>query len=60
MVMQVGTPNNKDKGLQGGHYARTEGPYGGGALQEGPRAPREVQDRTGGSGQEIPELESAT
>jgi hypothetical protein len=24
MVMQVGTPNNKDKGLQGGHYARTE------------------------------------
>jgi hypothetical protein len=24
MVMQVGTPNNKDKGLQGGQYARTE------------------------------------
>jgi len=42
MAMQQETPTDKDKGFRGGRYARTKG----GALREGHRPPREVQDRT--------------
>ena len=56
MVMQEGTPTNKDKGLQGGQYARTEE-----ELYKKALALLETcKIEPGCSGQEIPELQSAT
>ena len=56
MVMQEGTPTNKDKGLQGGQYARTEEELYKKALT----LLEKCRIAPGRSGQELPELESAT
>ena len=55
MVMQEGTSTNKDKGLQGGQYARTEEePY-----KKALALLEKCKVEPGRSGQEISELESA-
>jgi hypothetical protein len=56
MVMQERTPTNKDKGLQGGQYARTEEELYKKALA----LLEKCRIAPGRSDQEIPELESAT
>jgi hypothetical protein len=56
MVMQEGIPTNKDKGLQGGQYARTEEELYKKALT----LLEKCRIAPGRSGQEKPELESAT
>jgi hypothetical protein len=55
MVMQEETPTNKDEGLQGGRYARTEEELYKKALA----LLEKCKVEPGRSGQEIPELESA-
>ena len=55
MVMQEGIPTNKDKGLQGGQYARTEEELYKKALALLEKCKVEL----GRSGQEISDLESA-
>ena len=54
MVMQEETPTQKDKGLQGGRYARTEEELYLKALA----LLEKCRIEPGHSGQEIPELES--
>ena len=56
MVMQEGPPTSKDKGLQGGQYARTEEELYKKALT----LLEKCRIAPGRSGQELPELESAT
>jgi hypothetical protein len=56
MEMQEGTPTNKDKGLQGGQYARTEEELYKKALA----LLEKCKVEPGRSDQEIPELQSAT
>jgi hypothetical protein len=56
MVMQEGTPTSKDKGLQGGQYALTEEELYTRALA----LLEKCRIAPGRSGQEIPELKSAT
>jgi hypothetical protein len=56
MVMQEGTPTNKDKGLQDGQFALTEEELYKKALA----LLEKCRIAPGCSGQEIPELESAT
>ena len=51
MVMQVGSPNNKDKGLQGSQYVRTEEELYKKALA----LLEKCRIAPGRSGQEIPE-----
>jgi hypothetical protein len=55
MVRQEETPTNKDKGLQGGRYARTEEELYKKALALLEKCKIETQ----GSGQALPQLESA-
>jgi hypothetical protein len=55
MVRQEETPTNKDKGLQGGRYARTEEELYKKALALLEKCKIEAQS----SGQEIPQLGSA-
>jgi len=56
MVLKEQTPTNKDKGFQGGRYARTEEELYKKALA----LLEKCRIAPGRSGQEIPELESAT
>ena len=56
MVLQEQTPTNKDKGFQGGQYARTEEELYKKALT----LLEKCRIAPGRSGQELPELESAT
>ena len=55
MVMHEETPTNKDKGLQGGRYARTEDEL----YEKAIALLEKCEIELGRSGQEIPELESA-
>ena len=55
MVLQEGAPTNKDKGFQGGQYARTEEELYKKALA----LLEKCRIEPGRSGQEIPESESA-
>ncbi len=56
MVMQEQTPTNKDKGFQGGRYARTEEELYKKALA----LLEKCKIEPGPSGQEVPELVPAT
>ncbi len=56
MMMQEETPANKDKGFQGGQYARTQEQLYKKALA----LLEKCKNEPGPSGQEVPELEPAT
>ena len=56
MVMQEETPTNKDEGLQGGRYARTEEEL----YEKAIALLEKCKIEPGRSGQEIPGLEPAS
>jgi hypothetical protein len=56
MVMQEGTPTDRDEGFRGGWYARTEGEL----CEKAIALLEKCRIEPGRSGQEIPELESVS